>query len=485
MLDLVSALRAEFGTSVLFISHNLGVIARMCERVGVLYAGRLVEEGPAATVFADPRHPYTVGLLRCIPRGGVRKDRDRLDTIPGFLPQLGADLPGCVFADRCPIARDVCQTDEPAFHWIGGGHSSRCHFHEEAQHDPPCEASARGSGPDERKRQDPGRPARACEQDVSPGRQPGAARSSTSTSRSSPGETLGSGRRVGQRQDDARPRASRSHGARLRARRWSSTAKLSAPRIVQARREAGPRDPDRLPEPGLGAQPALLGPPHHRARAHQAARLSRATSASSGSASSPRPSGFDSRLLSAKPAQLSGGLKQRVAIARAFAGDPSVVVCDEPTSALDVSVQAAILNLLADLQVNEGVTYLFISHDLGVVRYLSDRIAVLYLGRLMELGPGGDGLQLAAPPVHGGPPLRRPDDRGGGEAADPPRGRDPERRRSAVGLRVPYALPAEARRDLRDRGAAARRGRAAATSCAATSRSTSSESCRRRRLPFG
>src|SRR5579862_2493839 len=108
VLDLIAALQADFHTAVLFISHNLGVIRKMCERVGVLYAGKLVEEGPVETILHDPRHPYTVGLIRCIPRGGVRKDHGRLDSIPGFLPSIGERLPGCVFAARCALAEQVC-----------------------------------------------------------------------------------------------------------------------------------------------------------------------------------------------------------------------------------------------------------------------------------------------------------------------------------------------------------------------------------------
>jgi peptide/nickel transport system ATP-binding protein len=125
VLDLIAALRQEFGTSVLFISHNLAVIAKMCEQVGVLYAGRVVEEGPADQVFRDPRHPYTVGLLRCIPRGGVRKDETPLDTIPGFLPRMGAEIQGCVFAPRCGLVQEICRQEEPRLYPIGNGSTSR------------------------------------------------------------------------------------------------------------------------------------------------------------------------------------------------------------------------------------------------------------------------------------------------------------------------------------------------------------------------
>src|SRR5256885_2094388 len=112
-------------------THILGIVARICERVGVLYAGRLVEEGQAAELFKDPRHPSTHGLLRCAPRFGMHKSKDRLDPIPGSLPPLGADIPGCVYADRCSIARDRCREDPPQLETVGDGHLSRCHYPQE------------------------------------------------------------------------------------------------------------------------------------------------------------------------------------------------------------------------------------------------------------------------------------------------------------------------------------------------------------------
>src|SRR6201981_1304087 len=133
VLALVAALRQEFDTTVLFISHNLAVIAKMCDRVGVLYAGELVEEGPAQELFDQPRHPYTMGLLRCIPRQGQRKDHGRLDTIPGFLPTPGDEPSGCIFAPRCPIAEDQCRAPPPPPFPVGDGRTSRCYLHEQTQ----------------------------------------------------------------------------------------------------------------------------------------------------------------------------------------------------------------------------------------------------------------------------------------------------------------------------------------------------------------
>jgi peptide/nickel transport system ATP-binding protein len=385
VLDLVSALRHEFSTSVLFISHNLDVILRMCDRVGVLYAGRIVEQGPAAEVFSNPRHPYTVGLLRCIPRAGARKDKGKLDTIPGFLPPLGAALPGCVFAERCALAEDICRAEEPALHDVGDWHVSRCHFHDRAQdlprdtapvaiplakHQPDAERLPVLRTRNVRKTfyQD-GHDVRAVE-DI--------------TFSLAPGETLGL---VGESGSGKTTLARLLLG--ITEPDAGSLVELDGAPIASSISHRGREQVRALqivfqnPDAALNRRftiRRIISRALNRLNHERGAELDRHLRDLAHSVR------FDVRLIRHKPSQLSGGLKQRAAIARAFAGDPRLVVCDEPTSALDVSVQAAILNLLAELQAEKETAYLFISHDLGVVRYLSDRIAVLYLGRLMELG---------------------------------------------------------------------------------------------------
>jgi peptide/nickel transport system ATP-binding protein len=386
VLDLVAALRSEFQTSVLFISHNLAVIAKMCDRVGVLYAGELLEEGPAREVFDNPRHPYTVGLLRCIPRRGQRKDSDRLDTIPGFLPTPGHNMTGCVFAPRCALAQDKCRAEEPPLIPVSDVRTSRCYFHEQAPELPratPAEIPAVAGSPD-------GAPNGADGSLVVieglsktfGGSVQALADVNLSIQR---GETLGL---VGESGSGKTTLARVLLG--LTAPDQGSVVTMNGTALSpEARRR--PRSVLRAlqivfqnPDSALNRRHtvrALISRPLTRLAGLSGARLRDRLEELITSVR------LEDRHLSLRPSQLSGGLKQRVAIARAFAGGPEIVVCDEPTSALDVSVQAAILNLLADLQTTEQVTYLFISHDLGLVRYLSDRIVVLYLGRVMEVGP--------------------------------------------------------------------------------------------------
>src|ERR1700759_248112 len=393
VLDLVAALRQEFDTSVLFISHNLAVIAKMCDRVGVLYAGEMVEEGPATEVFKSPRHPYTVGLLRSIPRretqtnGGGEATRAPLATIPGSLPAPGSVTEGCIFAERCGLVEDRCRTEAPPLYEIGGGRGSRCHFPDGAQ---PAPTGATGGAPASQ----PAARDRAGTQPIV--RVRGASKTFHMGGQAvrglydvdleiAPGETVGL---VGE----------------------SGSGKTTMARVIMgltAPDEGGEVELDGHAVAGLAPkrtspdqktlQIVFQNPDSALNRRHSVQRLISRSLSKLGGYSGPKlrerllslikSVRLPERYLPMRPSQLSGVLKQRVAIARAFAGDPRIVVCDEPTSALDVSVQAAILNLLTDLQRREDVAYLFISHDLGVVRYLADRIVVLYLGRVMEIGP--------------------------------------------------------------------------------------------------
>ncbi|WP_343712388.1 ABC transporter ATP-binding protein [Inquilinus sp.] len=380
ILELIGRLRRELGTALLFISHNLLLVGRICDRIGVLYAGALVEEGPTRALFDQPRHPYTAGLLRCLPRPGRHKARSRLDVIPGGLPAPGAELRGCVFAERCALAQPRCRDEAPPLHRLADGRSSRCHLHDRTPELSPAPPPAPLTLPAAAA----GAPVLTVRNlsktygrtkvlddvgfDLHPGETLGLVGESGSGKSTLAHLLLGltppdPGGRIELEGTLLQPRATRRSRAQVKALQivfQNPGASLNPSRPVgrvlgralrrlAGLRAAGPRR-DRLQEL---AQAVRLGPDH----------------------------------LAARPRRLSGGLKQRAAIARAFAGEPKVVVCDEPTSALDVSVQASILNLLADLQARRGVGYVFISHDLGVVRFLADRIGVLYRGRLVEIGP--------------------------------------------------------------------------------------------------
>jgi peptide/nickel transport system ATP-binding protein len=393
VLDLISDLRTSYGTSVLFISHNLGVIARMCDRVGVLYAGRIVEEGPAWELLTNPRHPYTVGLLRCIPRWGKSKEQGPLDSIPGFPPPIGAAIRGCVFAGRCALVEERCRSEEPALSAVGEDHASRCHFSERAQSLPAAEPAINGKDRLPREAQ--------IEISVHNLRKTMVQQGNRFRALAGVDLEIASGEVFGLVGESGSGKTTLARAlAGLSAPDEGSVIEFEGqPLAPQVRRRSRQQvraiqmvfqNPDaslnrrhsvrHILGRSLGRLLGLRG----RARFDRVAEL----------ASSVR---LDAGLLDNLPRQLSGGLKQRVAIARAFAGDPSLVICDEPTSALDVSVQAAILNLLVRLQRDRGLSYIFISHDLGVVRYISDRIGVLYLGRLMEVGSAET---VFSPPHH-------------------------------------------------------------------------------------
>jgi peptide/nickel transport system ATP-binding protein len=394
VLDLIAQLRAASRTSVLFISHSLAVIGRMCDRIGVLYAGELVEEGASGEILSDPRHPYTVALLRCIPSQGRRKQQGRLETIPGFLPTPGSICGRCVFVDRCGNATDRCREQAPppfALEGPAGARLTRCFYPERAPQLPhsvegaaalpsalaPTAGTSAAASPRPLLRarhlsktyQVGGRALQAVRDidlELWPGETLGLVGESGSGKSSLAKLLLGlSIPDAGSHLElDGQPLRALA-GDRTRAQRKALQIVFQNPGQALNRSQTVRRL--------IGRSLRLL----KLSRARREQRLREL-------AASVR---LTERHLRDKPRQLSGGLQQRVSIARAFAGGPSIVVCDEPTSALDVSVQAAILNLLADLQLEQRVSYLFISHDLNVVRYLADRIAVFYLGRLLEIGP--------------------------------------------------------------------------------------------------
>ncbi len=416
VLDLVRLLRSETDAAVLMIAHNLGIIRSLCDRVGVMYAGRIVEEGPSDEVFDDPQHPYTVGLLRSLPRRGVRKTERALATIPGILPLIGTDLPTCVFVDRCPLADETCQTIAPPVVPVGaaGNRFTRCHHPDrineilESPVDVPVGIlSSSDADPEVLELSHVSKTFRQRNSDV-----PALVDVDLQLAE---GETLGI---VGESGSGKSTLAKTILG--IEAADEGGAVSLDGHEVAgntTSRSTADKRamqmvfqNPDSALNRSWSVRRILMRSVEKLTGVKGAEANERVEALAAQLRLTPRH-------LDLKPRQLSGGLKQRVAIARAFAGDPRIVVCDEPTSALDVSVQAAILNLLADLQAAEKTSYIFITHDMGVVRYLADRIAVMYLGRIQEVGstdevfngphhPYTEALLSAIPSVDGEPTSR-------------------------------------------------------------------------------
>ncbi len=405
ILDLIDELK-HGESATLFVTHNLGVVARMCDRVAVLYASELMEDAAVSDVFHRSLHPYTRSLLECVPRIGQGKQEVRLRAIPGQIPSLRNMPQGCVFAPRCPVALEYCHQVKPPLEEAAPGHCVKCHRWREIADGSLRLDDIRAATvtPMDNGKQTP-EPLLAVN-DLHVYFQQGGLlervmqRQRTVKAVDGVSLTVPRGYTVGLVGESGSGKTSLARSVIGLVEKTSGTMALpGAP--LEGRPLQRPHDTLRRlqmvfqqPEESLNPyhtigetlrQPLMaLAKMRGRAADEQVAALLSAVHL---------PADYANRY----PGELSGGEKQRVAIARAFAAQPELIICDEPVSSLDVSVQAAILNLLAELQRESHTAYLFISHDLAVVGYLADRIAVIYLGALVEYG---DADSFFTPPHH-------------------------------------------------------------------------------------
>lgn len=408
VLDLIAGLRREFDTAIMYITHNLGVVARVSSRVGVMYAGEMVELASVKDIFEKPRHPYTQGLMRCIPKLGEEKASSILYPIPGRVPAPDNRPAGCIFNPRCDYVRDRCRAERPQLRFISGTKSQvRCHFSEEI--DPqkwePSEDLELPTIREEEKDQEPilelenlqkyyevkGNSLRDV---LGFGEKRYVKAVEGASFKVRRGKTLGivgesgCGKSTLIKTIIGLESATGGEGRYLGFDITKDISKRDEKLIEELQMVFQNPDSTMNPSYTVGQQ---ISRPMLRFKTvpknqvyNEVVKILKAMRLSEG---------YYDRL----PRQLSGGEKQRIGIARALASYPDLVLCDEPVSALDVSVQAAILNLLLDVQHEFDTTLLFIAHDLSVVRFFSDQVAVMYLGQIMEIGPAE---AIYGPPYH-------------------------------------------------------------------------------------
>jgi peptide/nickel transport system ATP-binding protein len=385
ILELLRTITEQHRTSLLMVSHDLSVVAGLADRIAVMYAGEIVESGPTDRIYARPRHPYALGLLACIPRLDTPRTRT-LQSIEGGLPDPQADKVGCPFAPRCPFVMDKCRVEAPVLEEKAPGQLAACwaDLSQAKVAIRPAEDGAALAATDSAALLE------AVELKVHfpfgaaiPFRTRKALRAVDGVSFSVPkGQTLGI---VGES----------GCGKSTTGRALLRLVEPTAGKVVLEGREITGLPDDELRrlrpnmqmvfqdpygslDPRFSVGDAIAEPlvVHH---APERVRLrERVTELL-------QMVGLPPRLADRFPHQLSGGQRQRVSIARALALRPSLIVADEPTSALDVSVRAQILNLMRELQDAHRLTYVFISHDLSIVRHMSNLVAVMYLGKLVEV----------------------------------------------------------------------------------------------------
>jgi peptide/nickel transport system ATP-binding protein len=413
ILDLIDALRKDFNMAVILITHDLGVIAARASRVMVMYAGKIAEAAETDELFAAMRHPYSEALFRSIPR--LDHDRSQaLYSIPGLPPDLSADLHACRFAPRCRHATERCRSEEPRL--ASDGAPAALAGTPEAEHVFACFHPVRGPGgavPSISLVERPAAPVPIANREVilqidrlvkefpvTAGaviqRKLGTVKAVSDVSfEVHRGETFGLVGESGcgkttigwlvvalERPTDGAIRfegdeVSKMRGGALQRRRRDLQLMFQDPYAsLDPRMRVGPIVREPLAVQGIGS------------RAEQRSRVGDLLA----------EVGLSSQAAGLYPHEFSGGQRQRIGLARALALSPKLIVADEPVSALDVSIQAQILNLMRTLQRAHQLTYIVISHDLAVVKYLADTIGVMYLGKLVEIGPAEEIYERAAHP---------------------------------------------------------------------------------------
>jgi peptide/nickel transport system ATP-binding protein len=400
ILELIDDLRRRLGMAVILVTHDLGVIAGRADRAVVMYAGRVMEDTSTLRLFGNPRHPYTEALFEALPEK-ITDVSGRLYNIPGQPPDLTRPPTGCKFAARCRYAQDRCREEEPPLVSDGTEHAYRCFFPVgRAADDTDTAALVAAAQIPERITKPPsadGRPMLTIEHliknfTVTSGavlqRKIGEVSAVADVSfQIPPGQTFGM---VGES----------GCGKTTIGRLIVGLEKANSGKIMldgqdltrlsgRERRRRGSRvqlmfqDSYASMDPRMRVGPILREPlaiQHTGSRRDQQAKIDAMLD----------EVGLPRAAVERYPHEFSGGQRQRLGLARALVLSPKLLVADEPVSALDVSIQAQILNLMQDLQRDLGLTYLFISHDLSVVRYMSDTIGVMYLGKLVEVGPADD-----------------------------------------------------------------------------------------------